>query len=105
MNIDSHQALDIYDVEHVEVEIQDRFKPSGQKVLYVHADGITVLRLVMTSMTTFKISDKTEPPKPGADSYKPPMLTCHSPSCRHQQPRRQADKQICEKCGSEDVWL
>jgi hypothetical protein len=104
MNVESHQALDVYDVQHVEVEVQDRYKPSGQKVLYVHVDGITLLRIVMTSMTTFKIDDKTDPLKHYNVTPPPaPLLTCHK--CRHQQPRTTNNVEKCNKCGSTEVWM
>lgn len=54
MNIESHQALDIYDVSNVEVELQER-RDNSQMVLYVHVDGMTVLRVLIPSTATHKV--------------------------------------------------
>ena len=45
MDIKAIHGLDIVECEHVEVEVQHRDAGRGWKVLYVHIDGITVLRV------------------------------------------------------------
>jgi hypothetical protein len=45
MDMRAIQGLDIVDPERVQVELQYRDAPRNLKVLYVHVDGITVLRV------------------------------------------------------------
>jgi Zn finger protein HypA/HybF involved in hydrogenase expression len=101
-------GLDITAPEvQVEVEVQERYIPSGNRVLYVHVDGMTVLRVNMPEGIDFKV----KLPMGTRRGYtkklvdEPTKLTCHK--CRHQQHRygKVETIQICEKCGSDQVWI
>jgi hypothetical protein len=102
VNVNQISALDIDDPRIVEVELQDR-PHNGTSVLYVHVDGMTVLRVRVPSTATVKYSGllRTEPTEPEPDRRI--KLTCHA--CRHQQHRTENDVEICEVCGSDQVWV
>src|SRR6476619_861331 len=92
-------GLDITAPEQVvEVEVQERFIPSGNKVLYVHVDGMTVLRVNIPSSIELKVKLPTGTRRRTTKKLEgePTKLTCHK--CRHQQHRhgKMETIQVCE---------